>query len=412
MGVQKPDFYENQTYSGVGGLYGNQPGAFKSNDPNFKYAPVTLPTPVDWTRAYAWKTQTGEFPTLNPNSMANEDDFLLPDMDAVIDQYGFSRGGLPNQFIAPDVQFLAERWAARRRQQLFGRARGVGRQAIGTMEAYRPGGAAAMTAGLYGNLQNAFMTEAMNTQAPDHMFRYDEWQDRRREKQAEKLQTLNAIFGGISAIGSLVPGGGGGNTQQDTTPAAGPVGSGSSAPGAPLGGGGTSSASGMSGWGAGGGGGAMGAQSGDAGGAGQAGGAGGGVPMQAMSGGSQPAAGGGGGGAMGAAAGGGAAGGPAGAPSGGTMGGLAGMAGMGGMPPASRAGHAGDGLTMPMAARAPVIGSMLPDELLYAKVWAQTFDNGAEPTLGEIGNDQIDALLVGASSGLEPNWMGSEGGGY
>lgn len=120
----------------------------------------------------------------------------------IYDERGDVRG-LPGYHIAPDVQLGHEMAVGRFNDRLAARA---GQQAqaalqsgISNLQAYRPGGAAAMLSGLYqGRAQAAFTTAQMRRRDPlNLMFRYDE----RVRKSAERQAKTASIIG---AVGSLV----------------------------------------------------------------------------------------------------------------------------------------------------------------------------------------------------------------
>lgn len=134
-----------------------------------------------------------------------------------LDELGYS-AGLPGSHIAPDVQYLAEARAARRNLALArqGLSQGMAalRQGTETLSSYRPGGAAALTSGLYQSQADLAFRGALAQQqeAPDLMFYYDKQVRQSAEDAAGRSALTSSIFGlAGTAVGAVLGGGGGGS---------------------------------------------------------------------------------------------------------------------------------------------------------------------------------------------------------
>ena len=143
-----------------------------------------------------------------------------------LDKFGFSNI-LPEEHIAPEVQFMAEKKAAWRNDRLmaqslkrgrgyFEAGQGALQQGLETMQAYRPGGAAAMTSPYYTGKASMYAQQAdwdlrgsaaRRQEAPNLMFRFDE---RYRKKAREDARRAGAVqIGGmlLGAAATIATGG-------------------------------------------------------------------------------------------------------------------------------------------------------------------------------------------------------------
>lgn len=135
------------------------------------------------------------------------------DSIGIYDDRGDVRG-LPGYHIAPDVQLGHEIAVGRFNDRLAARA---GQQAqaalqsgIANLQAYRPGGAAAMLSGLYqGRAQAAFTTAQMRRREPlNLMFRYDERVRKSAERQTKTAGIINTIGSLVGTVAGAAIGGG------------------------------------------------------------------------------------------------------------------------------------------------------------------------------------------------------------
>src|SRR5574338_1289439 len=126
-----------------------------------------------------------------------------------LDELGYS-GGLPGSDIAPEVQLMAEAKAARRNLALARQGLSQGMNALQagqeTLSSYRPGGAAALTSGLFQSQADLAFRGALAQQqeAPDLMFRYDE----RKQKSAEAKAKSAALTSGLISLAGTAIGAG------------------------------------------------------------------------------------------------------------------------------------------------------------------------------------------------------------
>src|SRR5690606_15015978 len=145
---------------------------------------------------------------------------------AGLDEFGYSPK-LPGKYIAPDVQLAAENKVARRNDRLmreaiergnvlFGDAKLAQRTGLGTLGAYRPGGAAEMTSGFYQSLANTSVAQAdfelrgaaaRRTDAPDLMFRKYEDAKKKLEAAAKKSGIANLVGTTIGTVAGAYFGG-------------------------------------------------------------------------------------------------------------------------------------------------------------------------------------------------------------
>lgn len=133
--------------------------------------------------------------------------------DEYLDEFGFPMSGkLPDGYVAPQYQMLAERQATRRNDRLAREAQLVLDQGLSAMGQYRPGVSQQLTSGFYGGQANVLMGNRMG--APDlmHYGRQDAIKD--SQKHATKMGIISAgagiISAGIGALPGLINGGGAG----------------------------------------------------------------------------------------------------------------------------------------------------------------------------------------------------------
>lgn len=113
------------------------------------------------------------------------------------DEFGFTEN-LPMADVGPYAQHEANRIAAQRNARLGREAGAALYGGLHNLQSYRPGGAAAMASGMYG--QQAATLLSMRQAAPDLMTMWRKVESDRARKDAERAALLSA---GISAVGSL-----------------------------------------------------------------------------------------------------------------------------------------------------------------------------------------------------------------
>lgn len=117
---------------------------------------------------------------------------------------GFTTGGrLPSAQEAPDAQLGAQQNVAQYRDRLARGAFETYRQGAETFSAYRPGGAAALTSGMFGGMAQSLLA-ARDVQAPDLMFRYQEARARELERQQKKRSRWGSIGAAIGGIAGTI----------------------------------------------------------------------------------------------------------------------------------------------------------------------------------------------------------------
>lgn len=145
------------------------------------------------------------------------------------DELGYTEK-IPQGGIAPFAQFESERIVAQRNARLMGEAVttiGDARSnALGRMESYRPGGAAALASGIdmQAGMGMANMLAASRTEAPDLLYQNRRDRSRRAAQKARQMQYIQlAVQGGLAAA-ALIPGVGGAGALAAGLTAAGNVG--------------------------------------------------------------------------------------------------------------------------------------------------------------------------------------------
>jgi len=120
-----------------------------------------------------------------------------------VDRYGLPRNPdalMPDHELGPHVQFAADLARIRRNRRLEDDAFGAQRNALGFMESYRPGGAAAAASGIHSRMSDVLLA-SRTEETPDYLFRYREHKAHEAKKAARKASQLRAIgtVAGIAA---------------------------------------------------------------------------------------------------------------------------------------------------------------------------------------------------------------------
>jgi len=123
-------------------------------------------------------------------------------------QYGPS--AMPSAELAPELQAQADRANLLLRQQRMRDATRMQMGALGLMQSYRPGGGAALEAGVYDRAAASIRQEAAAFTPPDLMFPYREAKASEArsdaKKQANRELLTNAAIGGYSAASDFMSG--------------------------------------------------------------------------------------------------------------------------------------------------------------------------------------------------------------
>lgn len=126
------------------------------------------------------------------------------------DANGFPVGPMPRGDMALDWQYEANRRSETRRQALWGDAQNTMRQGLDLMQSYRPGGSAALASGMYGQKAGLYGNQAQDTEAPDLLMGYRDWQQAKADaerKQAERFARTTAVGSAVAAIAGTAIGG-------------------------------------------------------------------------------------------------------------------------------------------------------------------------------------------------------------
>lgn len=132
--------------------------------------------------------------------------FLSSEGQNPVNELGFAQD-LPPWETGLHYQYAADKAAAERNAQLSRDASARIGQGIDLLQTYRPGGAASLASGMYGQQANAILSG--KAEAPDVLAewrRHEDFQARRRGNNARRT---SQIIGGIAAAGSLAAGIGG-----------------------------------------------------------------------------------------------------------------------------------------------------------------------------------------------------------
>lgn len=132
------------------------------------------------------------------------------DRSGGLDEFGIPRGAEPPPAeFAPMLQFQAERMAFERNRRLEGDADAAVQSAQGTFESYRPGGAAALAAGIHARRADVLL--ASRAEAPDLLFdwrREQEFKARKAARQASYMQFAGQVVGAAATVaGAALTGG-------------------------------------------------------------------------------------------------------------------------------------------------------------------------------------------------------------
>lgn len=122
------------------------------------------------------------------------------DYDQPVDELGFTEK-LPGAHQGPPTQFRSEKQVAQRNANLMKGAFGRLGAGIDLLQSYRPGGAAALTSGLFQGQANVLA--GSRTQAPDLLNYTRGAQAHRARKAARRGQKMALVGGLISAVGSV-----------------------------------------------------------------------------------------------------------------------------------------------------------------------------------------------------------------
>ena len=117
---------------------------------------------------------------------------------------------MPDADIAPEVQARQDRIMRRLQQQKLSDATDMQRGALGLLQSFRPGGGAALEAGIYNQVAGGLRAESTAFEPLDLMYRAREAQaeaDRRAARKASKRSTFGAIVGAVATIGGALVGG-------------------------------------------------------------------------------------------------------------------------------------------------------------------------------------------------------------
>jgi len=146
-----------------------------------------------------------------------------------LDDLGFSQS-LPKGHAGPRVQFLSEKKVAQRNANLMRGAFGRLGAGLDLLQSYRPGGAAALSSGMF--QQQANVLANSRTQAPDLMYFTRGAIAHRARKASKRAGQMNLLAGAIQAAGTALGGAAGGAAAGALTSAAGMTGQ-PAQPGAP-----------------------------------------------------------------------------------------------------------------------------------------------------------------------------------
>lgn len=120
-------------------------------------------------------------------------DTLFSNRPQQVDELGYTEQ-LPGHVSGPELQHISSRTVGRRNAQLMRDALGTLKGGLGNLRSYRPGGAAAMSSGLYQNM--AQVLQNSRTYAPDIVspgqYEYARKRARRKAKQARSRGRIGA----------------------------------------------------------------------------------------------------------------------------------------------------------------------------------------------------------------------------
>ena len=119
---------------------------------------------------------------------------------------GTSETALPSADIAPEVQARQDRLMRRLQQQKLADATDTTRGALGLMQSFRPGGGAALEAGIYGQVAASQRAEAAGFQPLDMMYNKRQSEADRAQARADKASKRSFLADVISGVGTVVGG--------------------------------------------------------------------------------------------------------------------------------------------------------------------------------------------------------------
>lgn len=126
------------------------------------------------------------------------------------DETGRPVGQMPRGNFALDYQYEADRRTQQRRDALWSDARQALQRGAGLLESYRPGGAAALSSGIYGQMAGMYGQQAMTQESPDLLMGYrehkQEMADYERKKAEGKARLLSIASAGTTLLGGGIGG--------------------------------------------------------------------------------------------------------------------------------------------------------------------------------------------------------------
>jgi len=133
------------------------------------------------------------------------------------DPQGFPMGPMPRGGEMPlEYQYEANRRTEQRRQALWGDAQNTMRQGLDLLQSYRPGGAAAIASGMYGQRAGLYGQQAQTLESPDLLIDWRRDKQAKADIEARRLQRFNQVMAVgqlASNVAGALSGGGQANTQ-------------------------------------------------------------------------------------------------------------------------------------------------------------------------------------------------------
>lgn len=130
--------------------------------------------------------------------------------DVQWDASGRPIGRMPRGKYALDYQYEADRRTDQRRQALWSDAKQSLERGAGLLESYRPGGAAALSSGIYSQMAGMYGQQAMSMESPDLLIGYREYKqdqaDYERRKAEQRAQRM-AMLGTVATVAGFAFGG-------------------------------------------------------------------------------------------------------------------------------------------------------------------------------------------------------------
>lgn len=112
-------------------------------------------------------------------------------------------GPVPGKW-AVRYQEVAQRLTRQRQQGLWGDAQNVMRQAQDLLTGYRPGGSAALAAGIFGQRAGLYAQQAQSYTEPDLMSGYRQRQIESAQESARKYRDINTALGFMQASANVI----------------------------------------------------------------------------------------------------------------------------------------------------------------------------------------------------------------